>query len=215
MTSFSDEADAALIAWKLRTATFEGAAVPSSLYSKRPSGPTYDVCLPLELAEFNLLPEARSAAITRFEKLGIRWHDGTPAGPSNHLRSSQVQCVNALMPFVHDADGLQTLFAPVLDIDQVLPFGDRDAPDDLVVFEWIGLHDYLHEGNGKPRTRGANATSTDGAIRYRTPDGSIEIALVEWKYTEFLPDSSSEAQREVARDATLALRVALELGRAD
>jgi hypothetical protein len=91
------------------------------------------------------------------------------------------------MPFVGDAGALKALFAPVLPIDHVVPFGDPGAPDDFVVFEWIGLGDYLHEGNGKPRTRGANATSADAAIRYRIPDGGTEIALVEWKYTESYP----------------------------
>src|SRR4051794_22280449 len=100
MTAFSDQASAELIAWKLRTTTREGSAWPTSPYSQRPSGPTYDVCLPVELSAFNLLPDARVLALARFEALGIRWHDGTSAGPSNHLRSSQVQCVNALMPFV-------------------------------------------------------------------------------------------------------------------
>ena len=36
------------------------------------------------------------------------------------------------------------------------------------MFEWIGLHDYLHESNGTTPTRGANVTSADAAIRYRT-----------------------------------------------
>jgi hypothetical protein len=52
------------------------------------------------------------------------------------------------------------------------------------VFEWIGERDYLNEAAGKTRRRGALATSADAAIRYRALDGSIEIALIEWKYTE-------------------------------
>ena len=144
------------------------------------------MCLPVADAAYNLLPEARQGALDRFERLRIRWHDGAVAGPSNHLRSSQVQCVNALMPFVNDAEALKALFGAVLPIGEVLAFGDPDAPDDRVVFEWIGLDDHLHEGkgDGKARTRGANTTSVDAAIRYATPDGEIEIALIEWKYTE-------------------------------
>ncbi len=91
------------------------------------------------------------------------------------------------MPFVDSPDALAALFGSVLPIGEVLPFGDPGAPEDHVVFEWIGLADYVNEWNGKQATRGANVTSVDAAIRYRTPDGTTEIALVEWKYTESYP----------------------------
>jgi hypothetical protein len=42
-------------------------------------------------------------------------------------------------------------------------------------------------------------TSADAALRYRTPTGSIEVALIEWKYTERYPDghlSGGAAQLE-------------------
>jgi Restriction Endonuclease associating with ARP len=41
----------------------------------------------------------------------------------------------------------------------------------------------LLEWARKP-TRGCQATSADAAIRYRTPSGNIEVALIEWKYAE-------------------------------
>jgi hypothetical protein len=187
LTNFSGRANAELVAWKRRTPSLTDRNLPASPYGPATHGPAYDVCLPQSLATYDLLPEARALAVERFERLGIHWHNGTTVAPSNHLRSSQVQCVNALMPFVDDPASLKTLFESVLPIDKVVPFGDPGAPDDYVVFEWVGLHDYLHEGNGKPRTRGANATSVDAAIRYRTPSGDIEIGLIEWKYTESYP----------------------------
>jgi hypothetical protein len=187
MISFSDHTNGELVAWKLRTPTLEALDRAAAPYSKSPAGKAYDVCLPLDFAEYNLLPDARRAALDRFASLGIRWHDGVGAGPSNHLRSSQVQCVNALMPFVTEPASLKALLRGVLPIEQVVQFDDPGAPEDHVVFEWIGLTDYLNEGNGKRRSRGANTTSSDAAIKYRTPDGETEIALIEWKYTESYP----------------------------
>ena len=57
-------------------------------------------------------------------------------------------------------------------------------PNRYLTFEYIGPIDYFGEGKGRPRTRGSMCTSVDAAFRYRTTSGDIELALVEWKYTE-------------------------------
>ena len=61
-------------------------------------GGTFDVdyALPAAYAAHNLLPEVREHALDLFEQHEIAWHQGIDGGPTNHLRSSQVQCVNAL-----------------------------------------------------------------------------------------------------------------------
>jgi hypothetical protein len=115
-----------------------------------------------------------------FEGEGIVWHDSIAAGPSNHLLDSQVQCVNALVPGVADPDFLKAAFGSVLDIAEVLPI----EADRCLTFEYIGVQDYLGERTGLSRTRGSMTTSADAAIRYRTAGGSVEIALIEWKFTE-------------------------------
>jgi hypothetical protein len=130
----------------------------------------------------NLLPDAREIALDRFRRDDNRWHAQTPAGPSNHLLDSQVQCVNALAPLASKPDAIRQGFGISLDIQEVVPF--EPGKRDYLVFEWIGLTDYLDEGHGKKRTRGSRTTSVDAAFRYRTHSGSIEIALCEWKYTE-------------------------------
>jgi hypothetical protein len=95
-----------------------------------------------------------------------------------------------LAPFVADPAALASIFGGVLNIDEVLPFeGIGTAAtsfdwNDHVVFEWPGASDYLGERLRAPRARGANTTSADAAIRYRTTDGTVAIALVEWKFTE-------------------------------
>jgi hypothetical protein len=136
----------------------------------------------------NLLPEAREIALERFRTAHIPWHDGIKGGPTNHLLSSQVQCANALAPFVGDAGALKAIFSSILPIDVVTPFGSAStSPFDLadhVVFEWPGLADYLGEHPSALGLRGAMNTSVDAAIRYRAVDGRTEIALIEWKYVE-------------------------------
>lgn len=143
-----------------------------------------DLCLPEPHALLNLLEPARSTVVERFAKAGIPWHGGVNGQPGNHLLSSQVQCVNALGPLIDDPRGLKEIFGEILPIADVLSFGESSYPEDHVVFEWTGQVDYLSEWGSRKTSRGANATSADAAIRYRTDSGDIEIALIEWKYVE-------------------------------
>jgi hypothetical protein len=137
-------------------------------------------CLPPAFASYNLLPEVRQGALTLFRDLDIRWHSGVGDGPGNHLLSSQVQCVNALFPMTTDASRITRAFGEVVDIAEVLEI----EPGRLLTFEYIGDDDVLHESPGKARQRGTMATSCDAAFLYRTRSGAVELALVEWKYTE-------------------------------
>ena len=144
------------------------------------SAAEYDFCLPAEHAVANLLPEVRDAVLTLFTAEQIRWHRGVGNGPGNHLLSSQVQCVNALGGMLSDPARVQRAFGGHLDIAEVLPIEDNR----FVTFEYVDETDVLGEGRGGRRLRGAQSTSVDGAFRYRTSDGRVELGLVEWKYTE-------------------------------
>jgi hypothetical protein len=75
---------------------------------------------------------------------------------------------------------LRWFFAAALPIAEVLPI----ELEEYVTFEWIGMGDHLDEAQGMARKRGSRATSADAAIRYRSTDGSVEVALIEWKYRE-------------------------------
>jgi len=141
----------------------------------------FKFCLPPEYAEFNLLPDVRLGAIELFSGLEIPWHDGVDGGPSNHLRDSQVQCANALFRMVHDPERITLAFGHLVNIGEVLEIEEVGS---YLTFEYIGPTDYFNEGRGKARTRGSKCTSVDAAFRYRTSTGQIELALVEWKYTE-------------------------------
>ena len=141
-------------------------------------------CLPASHSEENLFNEIRASAIAYFSKYAIKWHDAQKGGPSNHLCDSHVCCVNFLFPFADKPDALKELLRPVFpDIRQTVPMED---PGQFVSCEWIGLKNYLGEKvpkHGK-RTRGANFTSADAAVMFERNDGSRQIALIEWKYTE-------------------------------
>ncbi len=91
------------VGWKARTPTLpEEARAPAPYVRDSTPRGLYSFCLPPAYATWNLLPEARSAALAYFADESIAWHQPTEVGPTNHLLSSQVQCVNALMPMDTD-----------------------------------------------------------------------------------------------------------------
>ncbi len=177
-SSYAKRENDVQIAWKKRTNTLPDDARRDGIYPRFDRSLPY--CLPPEYATLNLLPDVRDGAIALFCELGIPWHDSVDGGPSNHMRDSQVQCVNALFPMVADPTRIVHAFGDVVDIAEVLEI----EPGRFLTFEYIGPTDYFGEGNGSPRVRGTRCTSVDAAFRYRTSSGSIELALVEWKYTE-------------------------------
>ena len=92
----------------------------------------------------------------------IQWHQH-----ANHGLSSQVCCVNFLLPFADKPALLARWIAHVTgdDVAEVLPVErDRAGQDWFVTFEWIGDVDHLNEAKpGTARKRGANATAADAA----------------------------------------------------
>lgn len=139
-------------------------------------------CLPPQYAEQNLFPEIRGPITHYFADKHIKWHGGMQ--PSNHLCDSQICCANFFFPFADRPAALAQLLKPVFpQIAQMLPIED----DQYVALEWIGDTDYLGEMEGrrnKIRNRGANCTSADAAVRFRSQDGSVQVVLIEWKYCE-------------------------------
>ena len=198
------------MAWKQRTRTLPDDARKPGVYEKhrRP----YPFCLPVEFASHNLLPEVRDGAIDLFKELDIPWHDSVAGGPSNHLRDSQVQCVNALFAMVADAERIRLAFGGAVDIAEVLPIEEGR----FLTFEYIGPTDYFGEGvrGGKDvgRRRGTNCTSVDAALLYKTSTGMTELALIEWKFTESYLDVK---ERSASSDAVRIDRYAADLGASD
>ena len=159
---------------------FTEAARPEGLYRDKPR----TFCLPVEQARENLFSEIRGGALEYVKRKQIKWHDGQESMPSNHLCSSQAQCVNFLYPFADKPEALCTLLRPIFpNIQSIVPM---EGEGQLVSFEWIGLRNYLCEKvpRSGSRTRGANFTSADAAIMFLLADGTRQIVLIEWKYTE-------------------------------
>ena len=169
--------------WKATTPTLpDDARVDASYVDKdgQAPGPARPYVLPREHAARSLLPEVRENALRLFDELGIPWHAGVDGGPSNHLLSSQVQCVNALAQMVHEPDRLLRSFAGPLGTAEVLEV----EPGRCLTFEYIGPQDWFGEVPSGQRVRGAHCTSVDAAFLHRTVDGLTELVLLEWKYTE-------------------------------
>lgn len=174
---------------QIKDKLFSQAAQEKGLYNKIPR----DFCLADDCSYENLYQAIRDSAITYFLIRGILWHDGFRGRnlPSNHLCCSQSCCVNFLFPLVKRPGLVNTIFshyycgiAEVLPITEDMPLTDGTYP--FIAFEWIGTRDYLEETKrkGMHRTRGANFTSADFALRFRKKDGRIHLVLGEWKYTE-------------------------------
>jgi hypothetical protein len=192
-STYQDRARATAVAWKL---TLPAEAQPDGPYG--PAGNLYPFCLPTSEAHRNLLPEA-TGAVGFFGRHHLQWHRGLYHGPTNHLISSQVQCVNALFAMTTNPSLIKRAFGEELGIAEVIPIEDDGA---FLTFEYNGGgRDYLGEGrSGRPLTRGANSTSTDAAFRYCTSAGRAELALVEWKYTEQYLGSKLSADRKGVRE---------------
>jgi hypothetical protein len=141
-----------------------------------------DVRLHPQHVALNLWPGLHDRAAAAFaEEPVIQWHQH-----ANHGLSSQACCVNFLMPMAHKPEVLSRWIGHVLGIrtPEMLPVERRAGEDWYVAFEWIGDKDYLKEGGeNDSRKRGANATASDAAVKFRA-DGDTHLLLIEWKYTE-------------------------------
>jgi len=166
-------------AFKLTAPYFSQPARADGIYKKH----AYPFCLPVECAHENLFPLIRQTAADYFIRHKIQWHDGQNGKPSNHMCDSQVCCANFLFPFANQPHALAVLLRRVFPtLAEMLPVEDGQ----FVAFEWIGEQNYLGEKGSRHgvRTRGANFTSADAAVKFRHQDGQVQFVLIEWKYTE-------------------------------
>ncbi len=148
--------------------------------------------LALGLENENLYPSLRSGEGARrfFGERSIKWwrhcgfDDPLPDGPTRNMASSQIACVNFLLPLTGSGDdGLLAVLAAIDDdVTGIVEIEDPTAgTSSTVEFEWIGLGHAL-EGEAYT-TRGEYATSIDAFIVAETHAGR-RAYLLEWKYTE-------------------------------
>lgn len=196
--SYNTEEKFRAVSWKRSTPTLPDTAQGAAPYvgkEGKPGHKTYDFCLPPQHAELSLLPEVRDGALALFAELKIPWHAGINGGPSNHLLSSQVQCVNALGQMVTDPSRIVRAFGDLLGIGEVLQI----EPGRYLTFEYIGPTDFFREVPGGDRIRGAHCTSVDAAFLHRGLDDVVELVLVEWKYTESYPARRPDPAKDAVR----------------
>jgi hypothetical protein len=170
--SFASEQADIQMEFRQRSNTFtEAGKLPGRIGAR-----TYPFAIDPALWDQNLYPPIREECKSYFGN-DITWHR-----MRNHLLSSQICCLNFLMPFATRpralADLLTPLYGPGLDM---LPVEEKH-PDRFVAFEWIG-GDYLNESRNGNRRRGSNCTSADAAVKFRK-HGRTHLVLIEWKYTE-------------------------------
>jgi hypothetical protein len=131
----------------------------------------------------NLSPQIRDCARAYFgPPHNIAWHTH-----ASHGLSSQVCCLNFLLPLATNPSLLGTVIGVALGIPAPVMLPVEDGPGDTpfyVGFEWIGRENHLAEwpGAGWP-TRGANVTSADAVVRFKH-ENRMHTLLIEWKYTE-------------------------------
>jgi hypothetical protein len=141
----------------------------------------------------NLFPtlQGKDGALAFFAERGIQWwtssrsgdrdQDDVFVGPTRNLASSQVSCVNFLLPLASIPGALCELLRvidpDVLEVQSIIDSQGHASP---VEFEWVGWRAPLEGGR---ITRGANQTSLDALVLARTVSGR-RAYLIEWKYCE-------------------------------
>ena len=154
----------------------------------------------------NLYPTLRgdNGARRFFEVRNIRWwqdarngDDSNGQRPTRNMASSQVACVNFLLPLTEVPDALPAVLRAVDDdVTGIVPIEDQHTRSP-VEFEWIGLGHALEGPTVK--TRGANSTSVDAFMIARTRAGR-RAYLMEWKYVEeYSPRDLGEGSRGETR----------------
>lgn len=186
--NYAAAANRQMIAWKHDPISSlpDEARRPGQVRTRQGVEVDIDYALPIASAAHNLLPEVRQPVLDLFWKHRIAWHQGTTAGPTAHLRSSQVQCLNALGQMMSQSERIRRAFGTALDVAEVRDFGSIDPAEAgrFLTFEFTGSSDYFGEARGGTLTRGAQTTSVDAAFAYTDADGRSALALVEWKFTE-------------------------------
>lgn len=184
-TEFERGAKARQGDFRNRSCTINGGAKPP-LDSKAQRNPHL---LALDCEEMNLFPGIRASggAIDFFRERKIRWWKSSRSGdntkeegPTRNMASSQVACVNFLLPLA-GIPGALTAALHALDEDvRAVVEIQHEGCSSTVEFEWLGIPNSL-EGGG---TRGAQNTSVDAFLVAETAAGRRRAYLLEWKYVE-------------------------------
>lgn len=146
--------------------------------------------LALNYEDENLYPTIRGqdGAHRFFEERRIKWWRHGPSGdvrqvnrPTRNMASSQIACVNFLIPLVRIDRALAAVIRAVdSDVKEIVPI-EQKGNASLVELEWIGEERPLEPV--RRWTRGVRVTSVDAFMVAATSAG-LRAYLMEWKYTE-------------------------------
>ena len=135
----------------------------------------------------NLYAPIRVTAVKYFSSNKISWWGGR--GPTGHLLSSQVACLNHLFAIRDDAVAVTALLQGIDgDLVEALPVPGDVGALGYLQFEAVSDRQYLQEDSLE---RGALCTTLDVLAYARHRDGGHRLIGFAWKYTEHY----SEAER--------------------
>ena len=146
--------------------------------------------LALGREEENLFPgiRGRGGAVEYFRDRGFKWNrDSFVIGdsrdgnrPTRNMASSQVACVNFLLPLVEAPGALAAALRAIdEDVRDVVAVRQEDCASP-VVFEWVGRVKTPEGALGK----GAYLTTVNALVLAETEDGGRRAYLFDWKYDE-------------------------------
>ena len=169
--------------------------------------------LALGREEDNLYPDIRGTggAVDFFRQRNIKWwksarsgDDTKVNGPTRNMASSQVACVNFLLPLAAVPGALAAALRAVDDDVRAVVAIPHEGRVSSVEFEWLGLPRSLEGGT----TRGAQNTSVDAFLVAETVSGRRRAYLLEWKYVEQYLRTRPEFKGEGKSGDTRRLRYA-------
>lgn len=158
-------------------------------------GRTYNYVL--KNGDNNIFQPILEKAKLYFSENNISWWAGDT--PSGHILSSQIACINHLMPLIHDKDAVLAILNAVSDeFTDVLSIPCDKQPA-FIAFEVVSKKQHLNE---KTLNRGSNCTSVDAFIYAKHKSGSKWLIPIEWKYTEHYAtlDKSTEDRPNEPKD---------------
>ena len=161
----------------------------------------------------NLFPGIRGegGAVDFFSQRHMGWWFNPASGdhgksdkPTRNMASSQVACVNFLLPLAGIPGALLSVLRVLDDDVEDVVNISHDGNTSAVEFEWIGLGQSLEGG----RTRGSHNTSIDAFLLAETTAGRRRAYLLEWKYVERYLSTRPEFKGEGPKGDTRRLRYA-------
>ncbi len=172
---------------KDRQATFRNTSV--SKQGRSPTdklGQRHAYMLALDYEDENLYAPLRGNDGARkfFRERYIKWwrqgrYDQGKNRPTRNMASSQIMCVNFMLPLAGVDGALAALIREIDDdVRSIIPI-EHEGRTSPVEFEWIGIPKSLESG----RERGEYNTSVDAFVVAETSAGR-RAYLMEWKYTE-------------------------------